>query len=96
MTMRTRNRALRPTDRLDVSPDDATRLGLAEGERVRVSSQYGHAILPLHVDDSVKPGELFATFSDPHVFLNELTGPHRDALTDSPEYKVTAARVERA
>jgi formate dehydrogenase major subunit len=96
MTGRTRNRALRPTDCLDVSPEDAARLGLADGEPVRVTSRYGNVVLPVHVNDNVKPGEVFATFNDPHVFLNEVTGPHRDAPTGTPEYKVTAVRVERA
>jgi formate dehydrogenase major subunit len=96
MTNRTRNRALRPTDRLDVSPEDAARLGLADGAIVRVTSRYGAAVLPMHVSDDVKLGEMFATFSDPRVFLNEVTGPHRDALTGAPEYKVTAIRVETA
>jgi hypothetical protein len=30
------------------------------------------------------------------VFLNRITGPHRDSVVGSPEYKVTAVRIERS
>jgi formate dehydrogenase major subunit len=96
MTMRTPNRELRPSDVLDMAPRDAERLALRDGEPVRVTSAYGGAVLRLHVDAAVREGELFATFTDPRVFLNEITSPHRDPCTGTPEYKVTAVQVERA
>jgi formate dehydrogenase major subunit len=95
MTMRTRNRVLRATDRLDMSPVDGARLELREGERVRLRSRHGEAALPLHLDESVAPGQVFATFSDPATWLNAVTGPLRDTHTGTPEYKVTAVSVER-
>ena len=63
---------------------------------MRVESRYGAAVLPLHVDDASRPGEIFATFSDPEVSLNLVTSPWRDAHADTPEYKLTAVRLERA
>jgi formate dehydrogenase major subunit len=95
MTMRTRNAELRPADTLDMSPADAARLGLNEGERVRVSSRHGETELPLHVDDRIKAGELFATFHTTHANLNRVTGQARDTVVQTPEYKVTAAAVQR-
>ena len=95
MTMRTRNRVLRPTDRLDISAADSARLALCEGDGVLLRSRYGEAVLPLHVDDGVAPGQLFATFSDPTTWLNSVTGHVRDTHTDAPEYKLTAVRVEK-
>jgi formate dehydrogenase major subunit len=96
MTGRTANRVLRPTDLLEIAPADAGRLSLHDGEHVRVVSRYGEAVLPLQVSVRVKPGELFATFHSPDVFLNHVTGPHREPLAGTPEYKVTAVNVERA
>jgi formate dehydrogenase major subunit len=95
MTLRTENTTLRPTDYLDVSPEDAARLALQTGERVRLLSRYGEAVLPARVDSSVKPGELFATFHTPESFLNRVTSSHRDRYVKTPEYKVTAVRVEK-
>lgn len=95
MTMRTANSQLRPNDLLDISSGDARKLGLADGQRVRIRSRYGEAILPIHIEDSLRPGELFATFHMPAVFANNLTGPYRDGQVDTPEYKVTAVRLEK-
>jgi formate dehydrogenase major subunit len=94
MTLRTANTLLRPHDCLVISAEDAGRLGLSNGQRVRVRSRYGEAILPIKIEDSVRPGELFATFHTPGVFLNYVTSPHRDKYVSTPEYKVTAVRIE--
>ena len=96
MTMRTPNAKLRETDTLDIAPADAQNLGLHDGDRVRVRSRHGEAVIPLRLDPRVKPGELFATFHAAEVFLNQLTSPHRDTVVMTPEYKVVAVAVERA
>ena len=95
MTMRTANVNLRATDMLDISPGDAKRLNLKEGETVRIRSRYGEATLPIRITSTVKAGELFATFHTAEVFLNRVTGPHRDRYVKSPEYKVTAVGIEK-
>ena len=95
MTMRTRNRVLRPTDQLDISLADASRMGLREGDRARVSSRQGDAVLPLHIDERMSEGHVFATFSDPATWLNCVIGSRRDPHTGTPEYKVAAVRIDR-
>jgi formate dehydrogenase major subunit len=96
MTGRTLNHELRPTDTLDMSAADARRLGISDHDPVRVRSRHGEATLPARISAGMKPGEVFATFHDPRVFINNLTSPHRDRFVKTPEYKVTAVRVERA
>ena len=95
MTMRTANAELRATDLLDISVEDATRLRLHNGEKVRLHSRYGEASLPIRITSTVNPGQLFATFHTPEVFLNRVTSPYRDRYVKSPEYKVTAVKIER-
>lgn len=95
MTMRTRNAELHPSDYLDVSPTDALALELAEGDHVRVHSRYGACVLPVRITTAVKGGELFATFHDTKVFLNNLTSSYRDGVVGTPEYKITAVRLEK-
>ena len=95
MTGRTRNNELRPADVLDISPADATAMGLRDGDRARVASRYGAAVLPARLSASVVAGQLFATFHTTEVFLNAVTGPNRDSVVGTPEYKVTAVRIER-
>lgn len=94
-TFRTANAGLHRTDFLDVSPTDAKRLKLRGGETVRLRSRHGEATISVQIRDSVKPGELYATFHTARVFLNQITSPHRDRYTKTPEYKVTAVRVEK-
>jgi formate dehydrogenase major subunit len=95
MTMRTANVELRPTDTLDISAEDATRLDLREAEHVRVRSHHGEVLAPVRINPAVKAGELFATFHTCDVFLNRLIGPGRDNVVHTPEYKVVAVRVEK-
>ena len=94
MTMRTKNLRLRATDTLDIAPTDAHRLKIASGDRVRVRSHYGSVRMLARVTELVQPGEIFATFHDPRVSLNKLTGPYRDGIVQAPEFKVTAVCVE--
>jgi formate dehydrogenase major subunit len=95
MTMRTANAALRPVDTVDISLVDAGLLDLQDGALVRLRSHHGEAVLPVRIDRGLRPGELFATFHTAQVFLNRLTGPARDHLVQTPEYKVVAVAVER-
>jgi formate dehydrogenase major subunit len=96
MTMRTPNEELRPTDLLDISAADAERLQLQNGQQVQLHSRYGKAILPIRISSTVQSGELFATFHTAKVFLNRVTSPYRDRYVKSPEYKVTAVRIDPA
>lgn len=95
MTQRTNNAKLRPSDLLEINPFDAEKLSFEDGEIVNLQSVYGEAKLPVHINKKVKKGELYATFHNPEIFLNKLTGSHRDRLVKTPEYKVTAVRVDK-
>ena len=95
MTDQTKNLGLRPIDTLDVHPDDADRLGIADGDTLRIVSAWGEAQLPARRDTRVKRGEVFATFHTPAAHVNRLLGPHRDNKVNTPAYKRTAVRLER-
>jgi formate dehydrogenase major subunit len=95
MTMRTLNTSLRPTDTLDMSPDDAEQLGLSDRDIVRVASHHGATTLPLRIDPRLRAGELFATFHTTSADLNRVTGSGIDEHSHTPEYKVTAVDVQK-
>lgn len=92
---RTPNCVLRPSDLLDMSPDDAREGGVGDGDQVRVVSRHGFAVLPVRVNVGIARGQLFATFHTPDILVNALTSGHRDSAVGTPEYKLTAVRVER-
>jgi formate dehydrogenase major subunit len=93
MSDRSLNHMLRPSDLLDMAPADADRLGLRDGEAARIVSRYGETTLPVHCSDAMVTGQLFATFHSAGA-VNMVTGPHRD-FVGTPEYKLTAVRLER-
>jgi formate dehydrogenase major subunit len=95
MTSRTVNQALRPTDTLDICPCDAAESRIEDGALVRVVSRSGEICLPARIDARLKRGELFATFHDPARWVNEVTSGVRDRKVSTPEYKVTAVRIEK-
>jgi formate dehydrogenase major subunit len=95
MTSRTPNALLRSTDSLQLSSQDAARLGVTDGDKLVVRSRYGEAVLPARVSDQVAPGMLYTTFHDPSSFVNRLTSPVRDRHVETPEYKVTAVALAR-
>jgi formate dehydrogenase major subunit len=95
MTSRTKNQELRPTDLLCISPNDAEKLKISEGETVKVQSLYGEMILPVNINSAVNTGELFSTFHSPRIFLNRVTSSHRDRFVQAPEFKVTAVNIEK-
>lgn len=95
MTYNTANKTLRPTDFLHVHPADAEKMKLRKGERVKLISRYGDTVIPVKIDDAVNIGELFTTFNHAEVFVNTVIGPYRDSYVQTPEYKVTAVRIEK-
>lgn len=87
---------VRRGETLDLSPEDALRLGVAEGERVRIRSRRGEVVAPVHVDESLRPGLTFMTFHFPEqVATNVLTIDAHDPKSGTAEFKATAIRVDR-
>jgi predicted molibdopterin-dependent oxidoreductase YjgC len=87
---------LRRGESIDISPEDAERLGLAEGERVRVSSRRGAVEAPIRIDPSLRPGLTFMTlhFQD-DVATNLLTIDAVDPKSGTAEFKATAIRIDK-
>ncbi len=82
---------------LDISPEDAARLGIGAGDPVRVTSRRGHVVAPARVDRSLRPGVVFMTLHFPdEVATNVLTIDATDRKSGTAEFKACAVRVEPA
>ena len=82
---------------LDISPEDAARLGIADGETVSVVSRRGHVLAPARVDPALRAGMVFMTLHFPdEVTTNRLTIDVSDPKSGTAEFKACAVRVERA
>jgi formate dehydrogenase major subunit/formate dehydrogenase alpha subunit len=79
---------------IEVSEEDALRLGLNGSKRVRVSSRRGSIEAEALVTDRVPPGMIYANFHFPEASANNLTIAALDPISKIPEYKVCAVKVE--
>jgi formate dehydrogenase major subunit len=86
---------LRRGESLDISPEDAARLGIKDGEPVRISSRRGSVVAPARLDRSLRAGLVFMTFHfQDEVSVNLLTIDETDPKSGTAEFKACAVRVE--
>ena len=85
-----------PEGTLEMHPQDADRLGVGEGESVKVASRRGEITTKVTVTDRVGEGVVFMPFHFVETCANILTNPAHDPIAKIPEYKVCAVKVEKA
>jgi formate dehydrogenase major subunit len=87
---------LRFGETIDLAPEDGVRLGVAEGERVRIVSRRGAVDAPVRFDRGLRPGLAFMTMHFPdEVDTNLLTIDATDPKSGTAEFKASAVRIER-
>jgi formate dehydrogenase major subunit len=81
---------------IDLSPEDAARLGIEPGDVVQVSSRRGAIEAPARIDPGLRPGLTFMAIHYPDdVDVNELTIESWDPKSGTAEFKATAIRIDR-
>ena len=93
-------RKLNPGPFVEIHPDDAGALGIAEGDQVEVASRRGRAVLPAVVTDRVRPGNCFAPFHWNDLFgeylsINAVTNDAVDPISFQPAFKACAVSLAR-
>ena len=87
---------LRFGETIDVSPEDAAKYSVQDGDAIRVVSRRGCVVAPARVDPSLRAGLVFMTFHFPdQVATNELTVDAVDPKSGTSEFKATAVRIEK-
>ncbi|MFD4901789.1 molybdopterin-dependent oxidoreductase [Streptomyces sp. NPDC058411] len=89
---------LNPGPFVEINPQDAAALSIAEGDPVEVASRRGRAVLPAVVTDRVRPGDCFAPFHWNDLFgeylsVNAVTHDAVDPVSFQPEFKVCAVTL---
>jgi len=80
---------------IDLAPEDGERLGVAEGDTVRVTSRRGTLDAPVRFDRGLRPGLAFMSVHFPDdTDVNVLTIDAWDPRSGTAEFKATAVRVE--
>lgn len=87
--------SFRPEELAQINPEDAARMGIEEGDLVKMSSRRGHVQVRLTVTDAVPPGVIYMTFHYHESAVNLLTIGALDPVTKTPEFKVCAVRIDK-
>lgn len=80
---------------IEINTEDAARLGIENGEKIKVSSRRGTIETIARVSEKVSPGETWMPFHFPDGNANVLTNAALDKYARIPEYKVCAIRLEK-
>jgi formate dehydrogenase alpha subunit len=80
---------------VEMNPVDACRLGLQDGDKVKVRSRRGGIMAELKITDKSRPGSVFIPFHFAEAAANTLTNPALDPLSKIPELKVCAVSVTK-
>jgi len=84
-----------PEPWVEIHPQAAARLGIAEGEMVRVRTPRGAMEVKALVTPTIRPDTLFIPFHYGHrQAVNQLTNPACEPQVKIPEFKECAATVE--
>jgi formate dehydrogenase alpha subunit len=84
-----------PEGMVEISPKDASQLGIAQGNKVKISSRRGEVIAKAKITEASPSGVVFMTFHFAESAANILTNPKLDPVSKIPEFKVSAVKVEK-
>ncbi len=83
------------SDYLEINWADAQRIGISEGDKVKVASRRGSIEIPVSITNIVPPGVVFASFHFSETPVNILTNPKYDDISKIPEFKVCAVNITK-
>ena len=83
---------------VEIHPQDAQRLGIAQGDLVRITSRRGEAVIKARVVPTPRPGMVFVPFhwEDDASLINRVTIDAYDPGSKQPEFKICAVKLEKA
>jgi assimilatory nitrate reductase catalytic subunit len=83
--------------KVEMHPQLANKLEIANGEIVTVESRRGQITLPAMVVTTIRPVTVFVPYHwAGRKSINQLTIAAQDPISKIPEYKVCAVRVRKA
>jgi len=83
-----------PEECIEINPRDALALGIKDGDLVRIISRRGEIEAKAKLSNRVLPGQTFMAFHFKDRLTNILTSEAVDPKTYTPEYKITAVRIQ--
>ncbi|MGQ9751270.1 MAG: molybdopterin oxidoreductase family protein [Thermoanaerobaculaceae bacterium] len=80
----------------ELHPNDAAKLGVKTGDRVRIRSRRGSEVFKVKVTDSSGENLVFVHMHDDQHMCNLITIDALDPISKQPEFKICAVNVEKA
>jgi predicted molibdopterin-dependent oxidoreductase YjgC len=84
-----------PDSCIEVHPEDAAKIGLEEGVKVKVVSPRGEVETICRLSGAIPKGVAYFATSFFPAFVNNLLISGTDAMGQNPEYKVFIGRIEK-
>jgi len=86
-----------PHSYVEINTEDAKRLQIKTGDKVKLTSRRGEIILPAAINERgvPPPMQVFVPFFDENFLINELTLDSFDPFSKQPDYKKCAVNVEK-
>jgi assimilatory nitrate reductase catalytic subunit len=86
-----------PAPFVEIHPDAARGLAIADGDSVRVTTRRGDAVLRARLSRDIRADVLFAPFHWGGIATaNRLTNPALDPISQIPEFKICAASIRKS
>jgi formate dehydrogenase alpha subunit len=96
MTMKTEGLNDRaPGTYVEISPQDAVKMELINGQKVKVASRRGEIEADIQISDKAVSGTVFLPFHFATAAANRLTNSALDPVSKIPEFKVCAVKVSK-
>ena len=80
----------------EISPDDASKLGVRTGDTVRITSRRGSETFPVKVTEASRNGLVFVHMHDANRLCNLITIDAVDPGSKQPEFKICGVQVVKA
>jgi assimilatory nitrate reductase catalytic subunit len=81
---------------VEIHPSMALSYGISDGDRVRLTTRRGEAIVEAHLTTTIRMDTVFMPFHfNGDGRANLLTNPELDPVSRMPEFKVCAVRIEK-
>ncbi len=86
-----------PKSYCEIHPEDAQKLGIHPGAKVRITSRRGSVVLPASINRRSVPrkGLVFVPFFEEEVAINDVTLDAFCHMSKEPDYKKCAVKIER-
>ena len=85
-----------PEPQCEMNPVLANRLGVNQGDKVKVVTRRGEIVVPAQIVKTIRPDTVFVPYHWPgKKSANLLTNRALDPISKIPEYKVCACRIEK-